>query len=53
MSTSEVSINHLLIKGGLKMNLIGIVVIVAVAVGLLVWKKCGGGCATKEKKEKK
>ena len=36
-----------------KMNLIGIIVIVAIAAGLLIWKKCGGGCATKGKKEKK
>ncbi len=35
------------------MNLIGIIVIVAVAAGLLFWKKCGGGCTMKDKKDKK
>jgi len=34
-------------------TLIGIIVIVAVAAGLLLWKKCGGGCSMKDKQEKK
>ena len=32
------------------MNIFGIILIIAVAVGLLCWKKCGS-CGTKKKDE--
>lgn len=35
------------------MNIFGILIIVAVAIGLLLWKKCGGSCGTKEQDKKK
>lgn len=35
------------------MNIFGIILIVAVAIGLLCWKKCGGGSCGTKKEDKK
>jgi len=34
------------------MNIFGIVIIIAIAVGLFIWKKCGGCCGTKKEDKK-